>query len=144
MICSQLRTKFRVVNMRLFFLLCTICYSQKDCGSDGDPSENSLLQIDSRPPDAPPDAPGIIFWSYGRSGTGSFKQSLISAAGYTYCQNRGEPFAGHAPDVQALERCMRKGQRLLMVKPQHLFQHGGALQQPEDFFKAAFHAARPA
>lgn len=123
--------------MRIYFILYTICYAQTcpDCRGDG--SDTSLLQVDSR---TPPDAPGIIIWSYGRSATGSLKRSLISATGYTYCQNLGEPFADRAPNIQSLQRCMRKGQLLLMVKPQHLFQHGGALQRPQDFFQAAFQA----
>ena len=124
--------------MRIYFILYTICYAQTcpDCRGDG--SDTSLLQVDSR---TPPDAPGIIIWSYGRSATGSLKRSLISATGYRYCQNLGEPFADRAPNIQSLQRCMRKGQLLLMVKPQHLFQHGGALQRPQDFFQAAFQAA---
>eukprot|EP00438_Fugacium_kawagutii_P006472 Skav231956 [mRNA] locus=scaffold2806:24655:38290:- [translate_table: standard] len=67
----------------------------------------------------------------------------MSATGYTYCQKRHETFSGHAPNVQILENCMRKQQQLehlLMVKPQHLFEHGGSLQRPQDFFKAAFQA----
>lgn len=123
--------------MRIYFILYTICYAQTcpDCRGDG--SDTSLLQVDSRPP---PDAPGIIIWSYGRSATGSLKRSLISATGYTYCRNMGEPFADRAPNIQSLQRCMRKGQLLLMIKPQHLFEHGGALQRPQDFFQAAFQA----
>lgn len=120
------------------FLLFSICHAQ-NCHHSGS-EKASLLQVDSRPPDAP-NAPGIIVWSYGRSATGSFKQSLISATGYTYCQNRNETFSGHAPDVQILENCIRKKQQLLMVKPQHLFEHGGSLQRPQDFFKAAFRVA---
>lgn len=127
--------------MRIYLILytiCYICYAQTcpDCRGDG--SDTSLLQVDSRPP---PDAPGIIIWSYGRSGTGSLKKSLISATGYTYCRNMGEPFADRAPNIQSLQRCMRKGQLLLMIKPQHLFEHGGALQRPQDFFQAAFQAS---
>lgn len=123
--------------MRIYFILYTICYAQTCPDRGGDGSDTSLLQVDSRSPDAP----GIIVWSYGRSATGSLKRSLISATGYTYCRKMGEPFADRAPNIQSLQRCMRKGQLLLMVKPQHLFQNGGALQRPQDFFQAAFQAS---
>ena len=124
--------------MRVSFLyFCALCYAL-DCDNCGeDASENSLLQVDPKPLNGP----GIIFWSYGRSGTGSFKKSLVSATGYKYCRGGGEPFAGHPPDVRSLRECIRKGELLLMIKPQHLYQHGGSLQSSPEFFKAAYQVA---
>ena len=122
--------------MRVYFLyFCAICYAL-DCDNCEDVSENSLLQLDPKPLSGS----GIIFWSYGRSGTGSFKKSLVSATGYKYCKGKGEPFSGHPPDVKSLRDCILNGELLLMVKPQHLYQHGGSLQSPQKFFKAAYQA----
>lgn len=123
--------------MRVYFLyFCAICYAL-DCDNCEDVSENSLLQLDPKPLNGS----GIIFWSYGRSGTGSFKKSLVSATGYKYCKGKGEPFSGHPPDVKSLRDCILNGELLLMVKPQHLYQHGGSLQSPQKFFKAAYQVA---
>ena len=123
--------------MRVYFLyFCAICYAL-DCDNGEDVSENSLLQLDPKPLNGS----GIIFWSYGRSGTGSFKKSLVSATGYKYCKGKGEPFSGHPPDVKSLRDCILNGELLLMVKPQHLYQHGGSLQSPQKFFKAAYQVA---
>ena len=123
--------------MRVYFLyFCAICYAL-DCDNCEDVSENSLLQLDPKPLNGS----GIVFWSYGRSGTGSFKKSLVSATGYKYCKGKGEPFSGHPPDVKSLRDCILNGELLLMVKPQHLYQHGGSLQSPQNFFKAAYQVA---
>mmetsp|Transcript_12562 Transcript_12562/g.21813 ORF Transcript_12562/g.21813 Transcript_12562/m.21813 type:complete len:312 (-) Transcript_12562:70-1005(-) len=92
--------------------------------------------------------PGIIMWSYGRSGTESFMETLHQSSGMEYCNHCKESFnfchqcnapyaCGKPLSREALGACAEKGNRLMHVKPEHLEFDNSSLRTPDDFFEAA-------
>lgn len=88
--------------------------------------------------------PGLIMWSFGRSGTGSFMQSLAKTSGLKFCHDKKESFNRNlgqpALTAKTLQECMDRGERLTHLKPEHLMGRNSTLRSPRDFFSAAYNA----
>eukprot|EP00438_Fugacium_kawagutii_P017038 Skav207832 [mRNA] locus=scaffold3131:173863:174810:- [translate_table: standard] len=88
--------------------------------------------------------PGLIMWSFGRSGTGSFMQSLANTSGLKFCHGSKESFNRNlgqpALTSKSLQECMDRGEPLTHLKPEHLTGRNSTLRSPHEFFGAAYKA----